>query len=120
MIVPRIILPEHGEGKFVQLYVREEPYFRCNDWKGHAMILKEALEDFSLEFGWMKNRNGDHIPKHWKLGVYQAIGMGFLINDKGIFINKESISIDYEIGPNKEHLDEISHYLPEGKEFKII
>lgn len=114
----RITIPEIGEStKFVQFYVKGEPYLRC--WKNsgmplHSKILEDALKnEFQLEY----EEKSPGVPEPYGKD-YEIAGAGEVArseNELSFFGNSRG----YRCYPDKEHLKKIRDYFPKGIEIKI-
>jgi hypothetical protein len=122
--IPNFVLPEQtGIFKFIQIYVRNEPYLRYENKKHpnaehtlHTNILEEALKEFGItpvfRRGWSRKMVvgfGDE---------YKLVGAGKMHRK-----NEECIlyddSADYNVGPNSQHLEDLAQHLPQGIKLRI-
>ena len=109
-------------GKFVQLYVDGEPYLRFSHTHArHSSILSEFIRECLVA--------GDPILDKGKvdpltlpqtqLGRYHAVGMGniYSLGEQLIvmYCASNEHDPDYQLGPNKEHLEAMAEHMPEWK-----
>lgn len=124
---PRVIIPETSDSfkfnsfKFIQLYINDEPniieppysykpYFRGSINKKHREILKDTLNEFELKFEFIGNQKPNKIGRH-----YYVTGMGSAVTSENhLAIFKDNRSIDYGIGFDRRHFNEIKQYFPKG------
>lgn len=105
--------PARGE-KFIQIYVWvdgvKKPYMRFG--RGlHLTILQEFLSASKIKYD-LKKQEEKFLICEKKEGVYELVGAGKqkLLENKKIGLYEKSH--DYNIFPNKEHLNEIKKYFP--------
>ena len=117
--VPRInddIIRKCDFGKFVQVFIRGEPYMIFGGGRNHSDLLKLTLKRVGLEFE-TEMSLGVGIPKP-SGKEYNAVGMGrFMRELNNIILCGDSF--DYELKPNPEHLEQMKPYLPKDLTFKI-
>lgn len=111
-------LPEKGFAKVVQLFIGGRPVLRFGNADGwHSQILESALKEFNLSYQ-IQKIEGKIVPL--LVGEkYQAVGMG-MCNRHGSEILINGNSGDYEIGINKEHIEQCKSLIPKGIELIII
>ena len=120
MIEHVINLPEADKQlKFIQLYIKGEPYLVCEDSHNfHSVILEKTLRNFNLKFEQIELSALLKIPKS-KGENYELVGAGQI----GGFKNKLQFygnSSNYGLRTNAKHLEKIKSYLPTGIEVKIL
>lgn len=114
--IPRFTLPgqDFKLESFVQLYVNREPFFR-SDEEFHRDLLLNTLDEFDINpkfIFWGRSK-----PSLIGEG-YEAVGMGRVIKYENVY-SLYGDCLDYMIGPNEAHLEELIQYLPKGIKFKI-
>mgnify|MGYP001578515048 CR=1 FL=1 len=115
-------MTNHLERKFVQVYVRGEPFIRFEMGLYHADLLGLILKSEGIEFKTQLNRDEDDripTPKGEDAGnEYELVGAGKFtrVGDKITMFDK---SFDYRITPNREHLERVKPHLPKDMEFII-
>jgi hypothetical protein len=104
-----------NSNKFIQIYVNEKPYFRFirkDDTRYHFDILANTLiDEFKMPF---PSERG--IPLRRGRG-YHLVGAGKFEVGENEKITLYGVSIDYLVGPNRKHAEEISKLT--GLEFII-
>ena len=102
-------------GKFIQVYVKEEPYL----WLGsskllHGHIFNDLLNKLEIPYSSWEEGFKDEEGKYCKIQIpekkgelYSLVGAGsFYRDDKGILLWKNSLS--YGVGPDKDHAKKVS------------
>jgi hypothetical protein len=120
--LPRIVLPAGREdgtpcGKFIQLYVGEEPFFRSEEdvSRYHREIIEDSLNELGIVFGFSKLQDvppemrGLWVPS-LKGKEYHCVGMGHLYIEASKVILSGN-SFDYQLGPDEEHAERLRPYL---------
>lgn len=114
-MIPTINKTSEEYGKFIQIKYNKKPYFRFLSRNyTHARGLNNFLKENTIEFAKLKGTYEDLIPSP-KGDNYELVGAGTFTEIEGYKLNGESS--EYEIGPNKEHAEEISKLT--GLEFTI-
>lgn len=119
MAHPRIVLPRDS-GRFVQIYIGNEPYLRGGPVEGrHAELLADALHEFKIKFELRRTREDILIPEKAKQRAYSAVGMGLyrILPEKILF---DMHSSDYLIGTDENHLRQILPFFPAGVQVEMI
>lgn len=104
-----------GNYKFVQLYVKDEPYmfFRLAGENTHAEILEMALGSLRIGFEYRPGFLEGKVPNE-KGNNYRASGMGqarILPEEKSALFGGSSF--DYDIATDPEHLEKIKALFPD-------
>lgn len=117
---PHFIVPEKILLKFIQVYIRGEPFFRQEAFEGttHSGLLEKTVE----ESGIIPVITG---PVDDDTGVfasgedYELVGAGTMFYN-GLEISLYGLS-PYNLGPSKKHLEELKlkGYIPKGIKFVI-
>ena len=103
--------------KFVQIFIEKKPYLIIGkEGEHHKNILERTLKDFNLEFNFVGGYFEKEVP-NLKGIKYEAVGMGMVYIEKNkMYIFQNSKSHEYDICPNKEHIEKINKLLPQGEE----
>ena len=96
---------EKNNSKFVQLFVKGEPFTIAGNDMYHRDILQVYLEKFNLKFDTRLNSMGYEIPLE-KGEDYKLVGAGLIALEDNyiVFYNNSG---DYKKGPNRKHLEEM-------------
>jgi hypothetical protein len=108
-----------SEAKFVQIYVDSIPILRTSrrDEYCHKDVLKRSLEEIGINDYDFINNSSDLmiLPEGSRYGV---VGMGRIRRHGDIFV-LSGASLDYLLGPNEKHLEDLRKYLSEDIDIRI-
>jgi hypothetical protein len=124
MEVPIVNEFDSNLGKFIQVYVKDKPYFRFSSGSllhGHAF--KDLLDSLEIDYETFEEDFNDIKGNHSIIKIPKREGKNYELVGAGTFRrmgpkhNLSDKSGSYWIGPNKEHAEEISKLT--GLEFII-
>ena len=102
----------NGMIKFVQVYIFEnslrEPVIRYGNTK-HKHIIEDLLNDFRIPMDYRLSF-GEEIPREKAENVYELVGAGEVKKLEDGSFGHYGVSVDYEIGTNKKHLNQMKKF----------
>jgi len=111
IVISRVVIPNKGWGKFVQLYVDGKAYFRAHQKVYHYQLFDGVLNEFGIIAERFKDHDDDLLIPKLEGENYRAVGMGsFICRDDALIFGGSSAS--YGINLDEEHIKEILPYFP--------
>lgn len=121
---PNWIKPDQkGDLKFIQVYIRGEPFFEAvGDNSYHSDALYDILDRAGLEVEWTEI-DRVRLPSPAREGVYELVGAGVMVNlhEDGFMLSGYSLDYDH-LKPNQKHLDDLTRggHIPAGIKLTIM
>ncbi len=106
------------DGKFIQVYVKDEPYLMsAPENRFHGDMLEDLLKELKIEYSTF-TKGTRQLPEA-EGEDYHMVGAGAIMDVSPTSYLLTGESFDYGLKPNQEHLDDVKPHIPDGIELKV-
>ena len=117
----RVVLPNEPrlQGKFIQVYLEGQPFFRSGDGDSlHGILFMKFLDEQGIHYKLIDDDIGNLSPV-LKEENYELVGAGRIDSRGGEFVLYGSSKSYSKLPPNQKHLDDLAPHIPQGIKFTI-